>query len=278
VVAGGLFGSAISQDGGNTWEKLNMPEMFTQDVKYETASGVYALTGISLGAPKVAVSSDGGNNFDMIPVTGLYNEDIRYGSVPSTKTMYVTAGMWPSTEPAPAAGSKRLTSFLSVNERGELSQSNGQNVTNGYWAQVAKTSDGGATWSIVFEDFESYLYPNDIHCYDENTCTFALEGGVDPRIMTTTDGGATWTAFTDESGSVSLVAVRMVGPTEAYVAGGGDVGRMWHTTDLKNWVAYTTELTDAASLFSFAITPDQTISFATGVLRSQLCSMLKIDM
>jgi hypothetical protein len=277
VVVTGLFGSAISFDGGHEWEKLDIPVMISQDVKYEKASGLYALTGISLSEPTVAVSSDEGNSFEMITVSGLYNSDIRYGSFPSMKTYFVTAGMWG--DASSVKSEKRLSGRLSISEDGSLIHHliNKDTNTSGYWGQVAKTTDGGATWSIVFEDFESGLYPNDIHCYDENTCTFAMEGMGEPQIITTQDGGATWTRYSDQSGGVSLMAVRMTGPTEAFVAGGGDVGRMWHTTDLVNWSATTTDLQDAASLFSFALSEDLSMGYATGVLRSQLCSILKFE-
>ena len=95
--------------------------------------------------------------------------------------------------------------------------------------------------------------------------------------MSTTDGGATWATFTDPSGAgMSLMAVRMTGPTEAWVAGGGDTGRVWHTTDLVNWEKYETASTDAIMLLSLAIGGDGKSAFATGFLRSQLCSVLTI--
>ena len=39
-------------------------------------------------------------------------------------------------------------------------------------------------------------YPNDIHCFDESSCAFALDGSLSQpsQILTTTDGGATWAA------------------------------------------------------------------------------------
>ena len=77
---------------------------------------------------------------------------------------------------------------------------------------------------------------------------------------------------------MSLMAVRAVaGTSEAFVAGGGDVGRIWHSTDLESWDATETALTDAASFTSLALTRDSSTLFATGVLRSQLCSLLKIE-
>jgi photosystem II stability/assembly factor-like uncharacterized protein len=99
-----------------------------------------------------------------------------------------------------------------------------------------------------------------------------------PRIYTTTDGGATWAFFEDTSGGNSLMVARMVGPLEAFAAGGGDVGRLWHTTDLVNWAASTTEVTECATFVSLALAEDNTVAYATGVLRSQLCSILKLEL
>mmetsp|Transcript_16790 Transcript_16790/g.21794 ORF Transcript_16790/g.21794 Transcript_16790/m.21794 type:complete len:375 (+) Transcript_16790:81-1205(+) len=272
VIVGGLLGSAISMDGGHVWEKLNIPVMVTQDVKYEKASGLYTLTGTSRTEAAVAISNDGGSNFDVITVSGLYEPYPRYGSFPSSQTFYVTAGGWEET-----SIDTHLTSRLSISEDGSLKQH--QSGDSSYsWAQVAKTTDGGATWSIIYENFKTGYYPNDIHCYDENTCTFAIEGlDLLPRILTTQDGGDTWNSFIDTSGSESLIGVRMTGPTEAFVAGGGDVGRIWHTTDLVNWDEYTTNVTDAVGIFSFALTEDTSTVYATGVLRSEICAMLKLE-
>jgi hypothetical protein len=75
------------------------------------------------------------------------------------------------------------------------------------------------------------------------------------------------------------MGVRMPTPgaSDVWVSGGDTTGKMWHSTDLTNWDNYATEVTDASYVFSFAITPDGASAYATGILRSQLCSILKID-
>ena len=200
----------------------------------------------------------------------------RYGSFPTTNTFYVTAGMWgDSANKSP----RQLTARLSVGADGRLVTSDlGDYPTTGYWAQVAKTTDAGATWSIVFEDFDSDLYPNDIHCYDASTCSFVMEGMGAPQVVTTTDGGATWSRFTDSRGS-SLMTVRMHGPSEVWAVGGGDKGRMWHTTDMVTWEAYEMDakLTEPVALLSVAFNGDKTIAYGTGALRSQVCSIHKFE-
>lgn len=294
VLVGGLWGAALSGDAGASWAKLNANPIITQGIKYESGSGYFSMVGVSLGKGVLMVSGDGGASFGTLPVTGLFeNEDVRYGSCPTASTCYVTAGLWGSS----SASDKRhrLTSRFAIGAKGELlvgepgpraavvgpdgskRAPQGYNET-GYWGQVAKTSDGGATWSLVLDDFESDQYPNDISCFDEATCVVVFEGLGAPRALSTTDGGATWTTFTAaDSGATSLMTALMVGPTEAYVAGGGLVGTVWHTTDLATWTASTTLATDAATLLSFTLNANGEVAYATGALRSQLMSILKLE-
>lgn len=56
------------------------------------------------------------------------------------------------------------------------------------------------------------------------------------------------------------MAVRHVGENEIWAAGGGDVGRLWHTTDGgANWEPLTTAVTEAAMFTSIAVASDDTI-------------------
>lgn len=288
VLVAGLGGAALSSsdsEGGVSWVSTGPKGLISQDAKYNPGSALFSLTGTVAGTGAVALlSSDRGASFTAHTVTGLFSDaDIRYGSYPTADTFYVTAGFWG--ESSSGGGSTRdprmLTHRLKVGASGALEavHTPGDYNTTGAWAQVAKTTDGGVTWAIVFEDFESDLYPNDISCFDANTCTFVMEGAAAlPRIYTTTDGGATWAFMTDTSGGSSLMIARMTGPTEAFVAGGGDVGRLLHTTDLVTWEASTTTVSEAATFVSLALAADNTVAYATGVLRSQLCSILKLDL
>jgi photosystem II stability/assembly factor-like uncharacterized protein len=286
VLAGGLLGAALSVDG-HTWSKVG-PEIVTQDIKYEAASGLYTMAGTFVSAASgagLAVSADGGATFTTVAASGFYQglSYVRYGTAPTTSTFYVTVGTWgASAAPTPKAGERALTSRLSVGADGRVSQRAARgdatdDATAGFWAQVLKTADGGATWSVVFEDTTSGFYPNDIHCFDADSCAFVVEGVGAPMVITTTDGGASWDTHPDDSGSVSLMAVRMTGPTEVWAAGGGDKGRLLHTVDLASWAALETDPSDAVLLSSFAFTNGGASAFATGVLRSQLCSIVKLD-
>lgn len=250
------------------------------------------MAGMIDGAGAVAVSADEGSTWTTHKIETnpplINSQDIRYASYPTSETWYATAGFWGDESALDSDEHQRhLSSRLVVGPDGKVdyrplpARKDSESSYAGAWGSVVKTTDGGATWSVVYNDTSSGLYPNDIHCSDANTCVFALDitdASQSPQIMSTTNGGANWTTTTLTQGS-SLLAVRMVAPgsKETWVSGGDSTGKLWHSTDLASWDNYATEIEDAAYLFSFAVTPDHASSYATGVLRSQLCSILKIE-
>ena len=69
VVVGGFLGAGFSLDAGVTWQPLGgIPEVITQDVKYQSGSGLYSVTGVFLNKPAVAVSASASTNFSVIEV------------------------------------------------------------------------------------------------------------------------------------------------------------------------------------------------------------------
>jgi hypothetical protein len=167
VLVAGLGGAALKSDAG--WVKTGPKGLLTQDVKYNPGSGLLSMTGNVAGAGACALlSADRGATFTAVPVSGLFEDgDLRYGSYPTSDTFYVTAGFWGDSSSATTREQrdpKQLTRTLKVSADGAALESApkltsaGQQKPGGYnttgaWAQVAKTTDGGATWSIVFEDF-----------------------------------------------------------------------------------------------------------------------------
>ena len=136
-----------------------------------------------------AVSYDNGAVFTAINITELETEG-RYGAFPTKSTWYITAGDWPADDNAnqfslvkrgavvdpdnyaePIAKGATLANrraarvhllqepdgalkWASV-KRGRLHAANGGGE---YQAQIAKTSDSGKTWSVVFSDFGEYYF------------------------------------------------------------------------------------------------------------------------
>ena len=181
----------------------------------------------------------------------------RYGSFPSESTWFVSAGTWPMD--ASAGLGRRLTARISVPEENQpmLYKYQSKNLRDnlrsfkkasadptGYTGAIAKTTDGGKTWSSVFTTDQFYF--NQINCHCEKHCIAVGENDDTGYAVYTEDGGATWsTVFTGPPG-LSLVATRMISGKEAWISGGlqqrGGVltGYYYHTTDAgANWTTYT---------------------------------------
>ena len=318
VVVGGCFGVGYSMDKGATWHPAKglskdftpgpSTPLQTQDVKYEKAAGTWAVTGQFFGKPGVALAPTADADFTVVnvPPELLVEPYVRYGAVPEKGTIFVTAGDWveddeakPEAKPEAKGGDKRrMFKGLSVGKDGKarrlaaLKEEGGEKPTMSDfpWGQVLKSSDGGASWSVVYNDTNvTGLYANDISCYDKDTCVFVLDGTNTPFasvIASTTNGGADWTMYETESPAGpgnGLYTVRMVGPTEAWAAGSDgtagrgapEEGQLWHSTDLKTWEMFSVASNDGAIITGFAADPTNSFAYASGYMSNNLCSVLK---
>ena len=202
--------------------------------------------------------------------------------------MYVNAGSWPMSSVDSKGGlrgasSKRhhVTQRMSVDSDGKLSYAApgakaGDPSDDGFWAQVAKTTDGGATWSLVLDDSTSGFYPNDMDCFDEDHCAMAVEGAdasgaVFGAIMTTSDGGANW-ATTDTSMSMAMMGAKMRSATEAWGAGSSSeaLGAFFQTTDGgATWDQATTDPNDKIAEMTAIDFDGNGDAWGTGMKRTQ---------
>lgn len=199
----------------------------------------------------------------------------RYGAFPNETTWYVTLGTFPTSASANDQGTSttRLTQSVAVNPettqfeidldkaerkvgRGSGAVDCSQDPHNCFSAAIAKTTDGGETWTVVYENVNKgdNIYPNGIHCISTTHCVAALEGDT-ARILMTTDGGQTWNeTMHDPDPKSSLVSVRMISEEEVWVSGGHMAqlsfeGRFWHSLDGgKSW---TKEAIPGLYTFSF---------------------------
>jgi len=227
-------------------------------------SGGYGLAGQYGDANGVAISTDYGVTYSHVDCGKALNDTLptRYGSFPSGKTWYLTAGTWPDTNErvtrTESTTTTRLSQKVSVEynhitkETRHIVNTQRINTThqvgkdNGYYAGVAKTSDGGATWTLVYYNKNNF-YPNAISCPSEDVCFMVCESEDDrpqpgSRILYTGDGGKTWTVqLYNQGGAFSLMAVRCITGLECWAAGGemdsSFTGQFFHTTDGgKTWV------------------------------------------
>jgi len=231
------------------------------------AAGNYIKKGQNVNG--VALTKDAGQTWDLFDVTSFEsNYPVRYGAYPSESTWYVSSGTWPTSamktkDVYDFSSRVRLTVDHSVNATRMQYNYNNEDALSGtqYFGAVAKTTDGGATWTNVL-NVSGKGYFNEINCADENTCMVVGEGGGDTFAYLTKNGGVTWNKVHEASDGSSLMGCKMLSTTEAWLSGGNMdystrklVGYFWHTTDSgETWTL--DKLEDALSM---------DLSFADGV-------------
>ena len=103
----------------------------------------------------------------------MISPSTRYGSVPATDTLYITAGAWAADKGTSSeAALHKLTPRMAVNkasghvtilpatdagEEKATSKGNSDWQPGDPWCQVLKSTDGGATWAVVYNDTTSGL-------------------------------------------------------------------------------------------------------------------------
>jgi photosystem II stability/assembly factor-like uncharacterized protein len=237
----GLGGIFLGPPNSANYTRVPNLHVISQNVESFSTSGFGAVGQFSLGrdaANGVAVSLDNGNTWNLFDIGLGDGYSARYGSFPSESTWYVSSGMWPSAKLTAAQGKKLLSKKIAVNEKNVAEYTATPSLRSGedlgYYGGISKTTDGGKTWTQVY-DAQGEFYFNAISCFDETNC-IAVGENDSGYIVGTSDGGATWKQLYFADG-VSLIAAKMVSATEAWAAGGTQnakrqlVGYYYHTTD-----------------------------------------------
>jgi hypothetical protein len=259
---GVIPGVEYTQDGNtfNATTDFELDEECQSTEVIRGTTGAYGLAGGFGKANGVAVSTDKGVTFQHYDA-GL-NTTSRYGSYPSPKVWYLSAGQWPSETRKSGPGIKHLTERISlervtkndnsldykVNYR--LYDENApkrvvkQTPDDTYVAAIVKTTDGGATWNVLYYD-EGNFYFNAISCPSELHCFAVGEADDGPkpgaRILHTADGGQTWEVqMYNNNPAYSLMAIEFIDENTGWAAGGElDAhfrGHFWFTSDAgKTW-------------------------------------------
>jgi hypothetical protein len=188
----------------------------------------------------VSVSTDGGVHFR--DYSWNVNTDPRYGAFPSTSTWYVVGGTWPDNNADEERSYHSVTENIHIHKKthklhlGRIRSSTADNDT--YVAAIAKTTDGGQTFTQQMYTTTGGFYFNQISCPTEDHCVAVGEGQADPfngaGIFVTTNGGETWNQTFFAPG-LSFMAVSMYDENNG-VVGGGEfsndfVGCIYTTSD-----------------------------------------------
>lgn len=292
AVITGVLDNSYTTDGANF--EVSKNDFFdpSQDAKVIKHSGEFAIMVQGSKANGVATSKDGKRwkNFDIGADPAVFPS--RYGAFPSATTWYVSAGTFPSSNNTEYRHVShhfkihRKTGKFSVGPEMYIGQAPPAAVpaadspsVNGFSAGVFKTTDGGSSFTQVFNDVTSGIYPNGIDCIDENHCIAVFEGD-SCHIITTADGGNHWAfAHNDTDPACSLTYVEYLSSDEAWVSGGhlsstDFSGHFWHTTD----GAKTFELESIKGMFIFSMDmPSPTVGYAVAFTRASGVNLYKYD-
>jgi len=196
----------------------------------------------------LAVTYDGGHswvNYDM----GYMYPIARYAHFPTASTWFVAAGDWPSldswdNDPDFHVVSQKIRIHKKHGIQFRLQEphvSRSLLQAGDYEATISRTTDGGKTWTTVYNDTTGSFYFNDIDCPTTKNCWAVGEAESDSprpgiRILHSGDGGNTWQEqLYNSDATYSIIEIAMLNETEGWAAGAqltrSITGKFWHTTD-----------------------------------------------
>ena len=177
----------------------------------------------------VIMSTDGkAENWTSFPIDGA--SYVRFGAYPSSTTWYITEGEWPATSgelnhvDSFVHAQPNLETGFSLSSRIHIGKGSKKRGSIGYVANIWKTTDGGKTFSKVFNSKpDDKFYFNGISCGSEESCVAVGDGdGLMTVAYNTQDGGATWKQVFDGGDKyVSLMPVKMTSELEGWIGPSG---------------------------------------------------------
>jgi photosystem II stability/assembly factor-like uncharacterized protein len=152
-----------------------------------------------------------------LPVGKVSEYDNRYFFTTATSgvsaardTIELTRDAGQTWKPVATCVARAKVNGLTRNVRCEFTALSFPSMSTGYIAAksydtnqnafLAKTTDGGATWTMLTLDVHDPADPEDLCFVDDNTGFMRVGAGDTGKIYKTTDGGQTWTAIAGSAG------------------------------------------------------------------------------
>jgi photosystem II stability/assembly factor-like uncharacterized protein len=210
-------------DGGNTWSSA-APLAYTNAAAFPNiVAFTDAMTGITMGDPvgnyfEIHRTTDGGNTWTRIPqasiapiVSGEYGltdvytvkgNHIWFGTNKGRVYHSADAGLtWTAASTHYQALAYNISGIAMQDATTGYAFSNGGAAANPT-DDLAKTTDGGATWTTVSATGIGFTGRGDLEFMEGTQSTYFVSGSSQCKIST--DGGTTWTATTETAGNTSF--------------------------------------------------------------------------
>ncbi|MBC8309354.1 MAG: hypothetical protein ISR75_06375 [Phycisphaerales bacterium] len=219
-------GMMKTTDGGETWQMVTMPgdiwssnSVDVVDAQHIKIASTWKPDLWSADKTGMTLSNDGGNSWQTHE-WGL-NTWARYCFFLDNNRGWMTGGDFP--DEGVRSGGYRL--FEHGPTLGNLPRNfQDRNRGSQYQAAIAKTTDGGQTWTQLFWHTGEF-YLNNIFMLNDNEGWAVGSGGYYvPYLMHTTDGWTTWEFQTTPTGEYSLVTIDFMNASEGYAVGFGPNG------------------------------------------------------
>ena len=301
-----------------TFEPSAVAELIVtlQDLR-TSKNGMDVLAVDQANTPAVALfSADGGAIFEAKTINIAMPANCtsaRYGAMPSTSTWYVTFGSWPNSKSVQGGVSvservnlvrdvkgnvrRDVKKMLRSNEGGSWSSSSSASQSTSsssgsggysiYTAAIAKTTDGGNTWTSLISEATDFYF-NAIDCISATKCVAVAEGfneNAAARVYFTEDGQNFREVFrlnSTSSTAYSLMSVRYASATEVWAAGSAEgelssSGLIVVSKDGgKTWTIASENLANIGDITGLSFL-ENGIGFATAVTIYQDSTILRYD-
>jgi hypothetical protein len=262
-------------DDGQKWQKPKESLGVTTCQSGERVQGTttgFGMTGGFGSITGVAMTMDGGKSFTAHHWGG--KTEARYGAFPSATTWYIAGGTWPENNRNTV--DHQFTRYFHIDAmENQVKQMpyypSVGNSTNEFIATVQKTTDGGKTFTNVFNNTGEYYF-NQISCPTTQHCWAVSEGDKGAWIWVTKDGGSNWEMQHFQQGA-SLMAVEMLDANTGFAGGlqlttGG--GLIFSTTD--GGTTWTPTTVGSAYVNDFSFVGNK--GYATGFTNFGYCVLL----
>jgi hypothetical protein len=219
-------GMMKTTDGGETWQMVTMPgELWSSnsvdvvDSQHIKIASTWKPDLWSADKTGMTLSNDGGSSWQTYE-WGL-NTWARYCFFLDSNRGWMTGGDFPDD----GVRSREFRLFEHGPTLGTLPKNfRDRNRGNHYRAAIAKTTDGGQSWTQLFWHTGEF-YLNNIFMLNDNEGWAVGSGGFYvPYLMHTTDGWATWEFQSTPAGEYSLITIDFMNANEGYAVGFGPNG------------------------------------------------------